>query len=142
MKCLILFWFKPLWVSCFPSQIASICRHGSLDQFDLKSVIFISTTGSGIYPKYELEIFRKIPNMKYLNTVIGSHIAHVRLNITTIWVMKMKISAFRHMGCQKHHLLQQIWKKLIRYWDAQKKKLFKVSHMISHFYKYLLSHRC
>jgi len=62
---------KPFWVSCFPSQLASICRHPNLDQFDLSSVVFISCTGSGIYPKYERDIFDRVPNLLALNTAYG-----------------------------------------------------------------------
>jgi len=57
---------KPYIISVFPCQIASICRHSNLKQFDLDSVGIVLTGGSLIYPKYEREIFEKLPNMTYL----------------------------------------------------------------------------
>jgi len=58
--------FKPYCISIFPCQIAAICKHPNLDQFDLDSVNLVITGGSVIYPKYEREIFDKLPNMIYL----------------------------------------------------------------------------
>jgi len=58
--------FKPYCISIFPCQIATICKHPNLDQFDLDSVNLVITGGSVIYPKYEREIFDKLPNMIYL----------------------------------------------------------------------------
>ena len=57
-------------ISIFPSQIAMICRHSNLDQYNLSSVIIVMTMGSGIYPKYEKEIYYKFPNMLSLTVVI------------------------------------------------------------------------
>ena len=56
-------------MSIFPCQIASICRNPDLDQYDLTSVNLVITGGSLIYPKYEREIFDKLPNMTYLYVV-------------------------------------------------------------------------
>ena len=60
---------QPYIISVFPCQIASICRHSNLKQFDLDSVGIVLTGGSLIYPKYEREIFEKLPNMTYLYKV-------------------------------------------------------------------------
>ena len=43
--------------------MAYICRHPQLDQFDLSSVGLIYTTGSGIHPTYERQIFDKMPRL-------------------------------------------------------------------------------
>ncbi len=55
--------------SIFPSQIAHICRHPELEKFDLNSLVVMSTTGSGIHPVYERQIFDKVPNLLILNIV-------------------------------------------------------------------------
>lgn len=56
-------------VTCFPSQVAWICRHPDLSQYDFTSVRSISVTGSSIFPKYELEIYDKMPNLIRLSVV-------------------------------------------------------------------------
>jgi len=71
--------FQPLFISIFPSQIAMICRHPNLEQYDLSSVVVVMTMGSGIYPKYETEIFHKLPNMLLLNVVIHFSVSGVLL---------------------------------------------------------------
>jgi len=63
--------FKPLTVSCFPSQVAWICRHPDLSQYDFSSVRSISITGSSIFPRYELEIYDKLPNLIRLSVGYG-----------------------------------------------------------------------
>ena len=74
---------KPSIISIFPSQIASICRHSALEQFDLSSVSFVFTTGSGIHPTYERQIFDKLPNMFTLLVVsISFKVCCVQYNYT------------------------------------------------------------
>ena len=72
IKTLIYFFYdsQPTCISIFPCQIAAICKHPNLDQYDLRSVGVVVTGGSLIYPKYEREIFDKLPNMIFLYTVI------------------------------------------------------------------------
>jgi len=62
---------KPMIVSCFPSQVASICRHPNLDQYNLNSVLMMACVGSKVYPKYEREIFDKMPRLIGFNTAYG-----------------------------------------------------------------------
>jgi len=62
---------RPTCISIFPCQIAAICKHPNLDQYDLRSVGVVVTGGSLIYPKYEREIFDKLPNMIFLYTGYG-----------------------------------------------------------------------
>ena len=62
--------FQPFMLSIFPCQIASICRNPDLHKYDLSSVVILMAIGSGIYPKYETEIFDQFPNMLFLSLVI------------------------------------------------------------------------
>jgi len=62
---------QPFLISIFPCQLASICRHPNLEQFQLKSVAVVVCYGSTIYPKYEREIFDKLPSMILLNVGFG-----------------------------------------------------------------------
>merc|ERR1712137_786075 len=57
---------QPHCLSIFPCQIASICQYPNLERYDLNSVRVLITGGSLIYPKYEREIFEKLPNMIFL----------------------------------------------------------------------------
>ena len=63
---------QPFTITVFPSQIAYICRHPQLKQFDLSSVIVIMTGGSGINPTFERQLLDKIPNLMLLLVVIHS----------------------------------------------------------------------
>jgi len=54
---------RPHVVSLFPSQVAYICRHPQLDQFDLSSVLSIVTGGSTTNPVYERQLYDKVPNL-------------------------------------------------------------------------------
>lgn len=56
-------------MNVFPSQIAYICRHPELDQFDLSSVVVFTTTGSTINPVYERQIYDKVPRLIKLGMV-------------------------------------------------------------------------
>ncbi len=56
-------WRQPHVVSLFPSQVAYICRHPQLDQFDLSSVLSIVTGGSTTNPVYERQLYDKVPNL-------------------------------------------------------------------------------
>ena len=63
MNCLIFFIFtlKPEAISTYPSQLAWICKHEHLEDYDVSSVVSISTMGSIVHPTYEREIFNKMP---------------------------------------------------------------------------------
>ncbi|XP_059350203.1 uncharacterized protein LOC130686001 isoform X2 [Daphnia carinata] len=60
---------KPPAVSIFPAHIAWICKYPHLKQYDLSSVKIVSVVGSLLNPKYEREIFDKLPNLLVINNV-------------------------------------------------------------------------
>ena len=72
--------FKPEMISCFPSQIAWLCRHPELDKFDVSSVRIILTGGSTINPIFEKQIFEKLPNLMLLNVVRRSYFTFHQLS--------------------------------------------------------------
>ncbi|XP_045026150.1 4-coumarate--CoA ligase 3 isoform X2 [Daphnia magna] len=62
---------KPPAVNMFPAHIAWVCKYPHLKQYDLSSVKIVSVVGSLLNPKYEREIFYKLPNLLVLNNVYG-----------------------------------------------------------------------
>jgi len=63
--------FKPDVVCAFPPQIAYICQHPNLDEYQLKSVTVIVSGGSSINPFFERQIYDKMPNLMALITHYG-----------------------------------------------------------------------
>ena len=60
---------QPRIVDAFPSQIAYICTHPQLEEYDLSSVQIFSTGGSKTSPHYERLLFDKLTGLIFLNIV-------------------------------------------------------------------------
>lgn len=62
-----------------------ICRHPNLEKYDLSSVMALVTLGSGIYPKYEIDIYYKFPKLAVLYNVITNGGKWSSQSYTTIY---------------------------------------------------------
>ena len=81
----------------FPSQIASICRHPNLDQFDLSSVRVVLTGGSCISPTLEKQLFIALPNM-IINSVVSLFIPSIK----QVFGASSKIVTFQNTSVRLH----------------------------------------
>jgi len=56
--------YKPDILSAFPTQLAYICQHPALDDYDLSSIRTVISGGSTINPVFERQIFDRLPNLR------------------------------------------------------------------------------
>ncbi|XP_057377827.1 uncharacterized protein LOC130699600 [Daphnia carinata] len=90
---------KPPAVSMFPNHIAWVCKYPHLKQYDLSSVKIVSVVGSLLNPKYEREIFDKLPNLLVINNVYAmSEVGVVcRQRLPTMAALDKSIATKRHV---------------------------------------------
>ena len=55
---------QPDILSAFPTQLAYICQHPALDDYDLSTIRTVISGGSTINPVFERQIFDRLPNLR------------------------------------------------------------------------------